>query len=166
MAYVYRVSRNIEASIIQYIEEQLALAWSNYNVEKTFANVRGIPVNKDTKNFVVCVRLSDTDHSKIELGSSSTRRLPLIIIDLYCANDGQRLDVKDYLVDKLKGGCTYYLCETASGAFDSKTADGRIDIKITDDNIVDIDIDKDKLDGWDRFRHRLVLTVSTGKVEI
>ena len=136
MATTYRITRNIEASFIDFITFSVNTDWSGINVEKTFARVY------DLELPTICVR------------------------DVFCKSDGQRLDLKDYLIEKLKGGIVYYDYIIANGAIQTKTANGRIRVMSIDDTPVDFDMDKDKLDVHDRYRHLLSLTISLGRIEI
>lgn len=161
---IYRPSRNIESSIIQYIEEQLTLGgWSDVHVEKNFARVFGLPLPS------ICVRAGVTVHEKVELGSDATTRNPQVLIDIFATSDGQKLDIKDFLVEKLKGGCVYYLYTTKKDGretvIDTKTANGRIRVLDIDDTPIDFDVDKEKLEVHNRYRHLLTLSISLGKVE-
>ena len=158
----YRPSRNIEASIIDYLTTNLDADWTTptVNVEKTFANVSGdnLPV--------VLVRTSDVDHEGHEIGSSLTKRFPLMLIDVYCKNDGQKLDIVDYLVKKLKAGLLYYTYAIADGVVQTKTLAGRIrvelPIRVTH---VDLNVDKSDLSVVDRFHSLISLSCSINILE-
>lgn len=157
----YRTSRNVEASIMDYIKEELASAsLNNVNVEKVFARVYDLDLP------TVCVYLDTTAHDPVELGSDSTVRTPVVIVDIFATSDGSRLDVKDVLVSALKKGCPYYEYEVNNGQVTSKVQNGRLRIAITADAPINLATDKDVLDVHDRYRHRLTLTTNTGKVEI
>lgn len=158
---IYRISRNLEASLIDYIKQELTNgSWTDIRVEKSFAEV-----DRDDQS-VVCVRLSDTIHNKAEIGTDSTIRQPLILIDIFAKNDGLRLDLKDFLVEKLKKGGTFYNYVITNGLVSNKTANGRIRVLKLTDTIVDLGIDKDALAIKDRYRHLITLSVSLGKVEL
>jgi len=157
----YRASRNIEATIIDYISDQLVLgSWTNVQVEKAFARI-------DQNNLPgIWVHLSDTSYRKVQIGDNSVYRIPLVLIEIFGENDGQRLDLKDYLIEKLKNGFPYYKYTIQNGAVQSKVQDGRIRITNIDDSIVNLGIDKNELDVIDRYRHLITLTVELGKVEV
>lgn len=155
----YRTSRSFEASIIDYIRDELNGNWSGISVEKTFAKIYTISVPS------VCVRLGTTTHEKVEIGTNATLRLPLIWIDLFCKEDGQRLDLKDFLIEILKNGIPYYEYTVTNGQVTNKTLTGRINIINIDDTPIDFDTQKNLLDVHDRHRHLLTLEVSLGKVE-
>ena len=155
----YRISRNLEASIIDYVRTEITGAWSNIHVEKTFARIYDIELPS------VCVRVGTTTHEKVELGGDSTVRTPNILIDIFATSDGQRLDIKDFLIEKLKAGLPYYDYIISNGKTTSKTENGRIRVLNIDDTPIDFDVDKNSLDTHDRFRHLLTLSISLGRVE-
>lgn len=157
----YRTSRNIEASIIDTIKDELTLGgWNNINVEKTFARV------EPAKIPAIVVRVGNTTHIRAEVGGTSTYRQPLVLIDIFGTDDGIRLDLKDFLIEKLKSGIPYYNYVISNGQVQTKTLDGRINVVNISDTEVNLGIDKDDLDVIDRFRHLLTLTIETGRVEI
>lgn len=164
---IYRISRNLEASIVQYIEEELASAgWTNITVEKSFKKVYGIPVDTFQKQGAICVRLSDTIHDSAQIGDNSTVRKPLILIDIFATSDGQRLDLKDFLVSIFKGGCPYYEYEAGDNQISSKVQNGRIRATRINDTEVNLGIDKSLLEVYDRFRHLISINISFGKIEV
>lgn len=159
MANTYRISRNVEASLIDYIKTEFQADWNSDNVEKVFERMYGLEMPS------ICIRCLLTDHEWVELGSTSTRRRPMIAIDIFAESDGQRLDIKDWLIDKIKAGVTYYEYEIENGVVKTKVANGHIAVKSFTDTAIDYDIEKQKMDRHDRYRHRIDLTVSLGKVE-
>ena len=165
MSSTYRQSRNIEATLIDKINSILSNAGFNATIRKTFKQVYNIPINPNTKTCIICVRVGTTSHNFIEIGSNSTVRNPLVLIDIFASDDGQRLDIKDCLIAELKGGCRYYEYVINNGSVQSKTENGRIRVLDIDDTPLNFDTEKDELDPHDRFRHLITLTVSTGKVE-
>ena len=157
---VYRISRNLEASLIDYIKEELISAsWNNVSTEKSFAKIYDISLPS------ICVRLSDTTHDHAEVGTDATIRTPLIILDIFAKDDGGRLDIKDFLVSILKSGCPYYEYTITNGAIQSKVQNGNIRVINITDTVVNLGIDKADLDVHDRYRHNLALSVSLGRVE-
>lgn len=157
----YRVSRNIEASFIEYIETELSATggWSGVTVTKTFADVDGISLP------VICIRCGNTGHTKAQLGDESTVREANLLIDIFAENDGQRLDLKDWLIDKVKAGIPYTEFTINNGTVSNRTINGRIRVIDIDDVPIDFDVPKNELEPPDRYRHLLTLTVSLGKVE-
>ena len=162
----YRTSRNIERSIIDFLETQLQSEWSNISVFKTFKQVDNFQLDIKTNKACVVVRNSITEHERVELGGYSTRREATILIDIFAPHDGLRLDIKDFIIEKVKGGIPYYNYTIVNGAVDSKVADGRLTILNIGDEPIDFNTPKEELDIKDRYRHLITLTVRTGKVEI
>ena len=161
----YRRTRNIEASIIEFLEGHLDTDWGNIEVEKNFARVYQIQFSEKDKTACVCVRVGTTDHTRVEVGGNSTRREAQVLIDIFASNDGQRLDLKDYIIEKLKSGLLYYEYVITNGEIQSKTQNGRITVLTMEDAPINFDVDKNALDVHDRFRHLLTITVSIGQVE-
>ena len=163
MGATYRPSRNIEATLIEFLEAQLASGGWSVSVEKGYARVYGIATP------VICVRVEATDHEPIEIGSRTTKRIALVTLDLFCSNDGQRLDLKDFLVSILKDGCTYYKFVTAttgrSTAVSTRTADGKLVVLKIEDAPVEFETQKSDLVPHDRYRHRLSVSINKTAVE-
>lgn len=157
---LYRNSRNLELSIIQYTETQLAGSWSNVTVEKSFARCYSISLP------VICIRCGTTLHNKVEIGSNSTIRNAQILIDIFASDDGNRLDLKDFLIGIYKAGCVYYEYAITNGVVSNKTAKGRIRVLKITDEVINFNTSKDELDVTDRHRHLITLGVSTGKAEV
>jgi len=162
----YRRSRNIEASIIQYLQTEFDNDWNGITVEKTFSRVYEIPMNEKNKTACVCVRLGVTAHDPVEIGSNSTKREPQILIDVFASSDGQRLDLKDYIVEKIKNGLVYYEYVIENGQVKTKTQNGRITVLTMEDAPIDFDTEKNLLEVHDRYRHLLTLTISINQVEV
>ena len=159
MSTTYRPSRNIEASIIDFLQTNFDTDWSNVNVEKGFSRAYEIDLP------VVAVRINTTSHTKAELGGDSTVREVQVLIDIFCTSDGQKEDFCDYIVSKIKSGCPYYDYVIANGAVQSKTQDGRLRFTGIEVSPIEFDTEKSKLDPHDRYRALITLTVSRGKVE-
>ena len=156
---VYRTSRAIEASFIDYLKPLLLADWGFDRVEKSFAQIYTITLPS------ICIRTPLAEHNKVEVGSDSTVRTSQVLIDVFATDDGLKLDLKDYLIEKLKGGLIYYNYEIEDRVVKTKTADGRIRVLTIDETPINLDTEKQNLDIHDRFRHLLTLTISLGKVE-
>ena len=160
---VYRTTRNIEASLIDFLKDSLESTWTNVNVEKSFAKIYSLSLPS------ICVKAERTDYDPAEIGNNKKVRSVQVIVDIFATDDGMRLDLKDFLVEILQDGCDYYEYTTKKTGrvtnVESATTNGRIRIMNIDDNAVDFDVDRDKLDVHDRFRHRLTLTISLGRIE-
>lgn len=159
MSTTYRPSRNIEASFVDYLTDNFNTDWTNVSVKKGMAQVYSINLP------VVCIRCGITEHAKAEIGGNATIRTAQVLIDIFATSDGQRLDMKDYIVEKIKSGIAYYDYEIENGIVKTKTSNGRIRVTTIDDVPVDFNVDKNKLDIHDRYRHLITLEISLGRVE-
>jgi len=159
MAGYYRITRNIEASIIEYLTALLVAQWTDISVEKSYTRIYDISLPS------VCIRVGTTTHEKAEIGADSTTRTPQVLIDIFATDDGMKLDIKDFIIEKIKGGCDYYEYEVTNGAFSNQTLNGRIRVIDIDDTPLNLNIDKERLDDHDRYRHLLTLSISLGRVE-
>ena len=163
---VYRISRNLEASFIEFLHtilEDSPYSWTDLNVIKGFAKAY------ELSTPTIAVRAENTVYDKVEVGSNSFTRTVQVFIDIFASDDGMRLDLKDCIVEILKDGLIYNeYTVTKSGrtATATPTPNGRIRIQKIDDKAIDFNVDdKSKLDVHDRYRHLLTLSVSIGRVE-
>ena len=161
----YRRTRNIEASIIDYLIDCLANSWSGISVVKGFEQAYGLNLP------VIAVRSESSVTNHGELGDNAEVRDYQVLINIFCTSDGQRLDLKDFLIDTLKVGCVYYEYITKKSddgrntVVDSFTPSGRIRVTKIGDTSIKFDVEKDKLVVHDRYRHLLTLTCSRSKLE-
>jgi hypothetical protein len=162
MIITYGVSRNIEASTIDFITEELeSSSFENVTVEKAFSKIT------DGTLPAVCIRLGDTFYRRGETGSNLIVRKPLLLIDIFAKSDGQRIDLKDFIISKLKGGWKYYRMKVENGEVIEKIEDGRIYIERMID-VIDRELfveNRDEVDPIDRYRHLISISVTTGKME-
>ena len=156
----YRPTRNQEASIIDYLKAKFDADWSGISVEKSFAKVY------DTTLPVICVRLGNVTHNAIEIGTDNIYRSSQLLIDIFASNDGQKLDLVDYIVSKLKSGCPYFEYTIEHGKVKEKTQKGVITFKrpfeITHINFNE---DRNSLDEHDKFRALCSCEIQINKVE-
>jgi len=156
----YRETRNILASIVDALKTNFAADWSSVSCEKSFARIYEISLP------AVCVRIGTTGHPKAEIGSNSTIRKPQLLIDVFAEHsDGQKEDLCDYIVSKIKDGFLYYNYVITDGAVESKTLYGKISVKSIEVTPINFDDDKNELDVHDRYRALITCEISTGKYE-
>ena len=153
----YRPTRNIEASLIDYIRVKLEESnWLNINVEKSF--VRAYKVQLP----VILVRVSTTTYTRLEIGNNSMLRNPLIFIDIFGSDEGNKLDLKDWLIETLKNGFPYYEYtiekQEDGGKVVRKDKKGYVSVRSITETEIFAGVDKSTLDEHDRFR--MLLTIS------
>ena len=167
----YRSSRNIEASVVDYITSALSTAnWSGITVEKSYSRVYDSQENigGSSEKAVICVHVGDSKVDRYEIGTNAILPQRTVIIDIFACNDGQRLDLKDFLIGQLILGMPYYNMVTTTAnrtTTVAKTQSGRINVLNIDDSSVNLNIDKSDLDTHDRFRHRLTLVIQRSAAE-
>ena len=162
----YRPSRNIESSVIDFLRDKFTSAgWNNINIEKSFSRIYGLQMDENKGQAAICVRASDTNRKRAEIGSDSVLRSELVLIDVFATSDGQRLDLVDFIGSVLIGGVPYYEYEVTNGVVTTKSQNGRIRVLTLDDKPVNFGIDKSALEVQDRYRHLISATISMSKLE-
>jgi len=154
MSY-FRESRNIELSLLSFLETNLNEDWSGITTVKTFKKA----YSDDTSLPIVCVRLSDTNTTRREIGSTTLENRYLLIIDIFARSDAQRLDLSDYIKDKLKDGWVHYDHSHVSGDNTSleQTANGR---DFVTDFVMDARVDfGEATDEKDKYRQTISIRV-------
>lgn len=156
----YRTTRNLIASIINFLEAQLiADGWANILVQKGNAKVY------DTNPPIITVRLSDSSHTPNEIGSVSTTRETLLFLDIYGSDMGLTEDLKDWLISSIKAGVDYYEYVITAGAIYSKTKTGKINFLTIKDSPINFGTSKSELSIQDRWRWLVTATIATDKIE-
>jgi len=144
---MYRISRNIEASLIDRITANLVTdGWTNIYVEKTASEIYG-------GHFpAILVNAQEIRPEHLEVGSKTYLKYFTIYIRIFANNDGQRLDLSDWLLDKLEDDTSYYVYTIVNGVVSVKTLTGRIVITRILDNRKEL-INTEMLESEDRYRH-------------
>jgi hypothetical protein len=162
----YRISRNIEASFIDFLKttlEESPYSWTNLNVIKGFAKVYELELP------TICVRAENTVYDKVEVGSNSFTRTVQVFIDIFGSDFGNAMDLKDCIIEILKDGLVYNeyeIIKSGRTATANATPNGRIRITKIEDSAINFNIDDNsKLDQHDKFRRLITCSVSIGKVE-
>ena len=156
----YRPSRNLTASIIDYITAQLIVdGWSGVTVMKGNAKVY------DTAVPIIAVRLSDSSHTPNEIGSTSTIRETLLFLDIYGSDMGLTEDLKDWAISSIKSGINYYEYVITAGVVHSKTKTGKIQFITIKDSPINFDTPKNELSIQDKWRWLISATIATDKIE-
>lgn len=145
----YRISRNIEASLIDRITANLITdSWTGIRVEKSFAEVY-----KGTLPCIV-VNALEIRPEHLEVGSKTYLKYFTVNIRIFATNDGQRLDLSDWLLDKLEDDTDYYAYTITGGIVSARVLTGRIVITRILDNRKEL-INTEILEKEDRYRSLL-----------
>jgi hypothetical protein len=143
----YRISRNIEASLIDWLTTELSDAgWTGIGVEKSFSQVYG--------GTLPCILIEQDpeDDTKLEIGSKTWLKNFFINIRIFATSDGQRLDLKDFITDLLEDDIDYYEYVITSGVVSSKSLEGRISILEVTRNEKELK-NTENLEKEDKYRH-------------
>jgi len=150
----YRISRNIEASLIDFITSELTTdGWTGIRTEKSFAEVY-----KGTLPCIV-VNALEIRPQKLEIGSKTNLKYFTVNIRIFATNDGQRLDLSDWLFDELENDINYYAYTITNGVVSAKVLTGRMVITRWFDNRKEL-INSEVLEKEDRYRHLLSFEVN------
>jgi len=145
----FQRARNVELSIIQSLETNVNADWSGVTIVKGFKNayVAVLPV--------VAVYEQDVSMFRQEIGNTTHRKQFGMVIDIFTTSNAQRIDLADYISDKIVQGFVFNTYAHASGDKSQieASADGRITfISFTENRKVEI---TDSTDSHDRFRHTI-----------
>jgi len=151
----YRLYRNIEKSIIDFLVEELSAAtppWTGFRVEKAFSQIH-------EKNLpAICVNVEEPEIKRIEVGSNLYEEIVTVSIRLFCVDDGQRLDLAHWLTEKVMSGIDYYEYTVANEiASHDSYPDGIINIQKIVASRKELKNTSD-LDKKDKFRHLFQFT--------
>jgi hypothetical protein len=145
----YRISRNTEASLIDRITTDLtASGWTGIRVEKSFVEVY--------KGALPCILINTLEirPQKLEIGAKTNLKYFTVNIRIFAVNDGQRLDLSDWLLDKLEDDTDYYSYTITGGVVSAKILTGRIVLTKWIDNRKEL-TNTENLEKEDRYRHLL-----------
>lgn len=149
----FSLSRNLELSTIYHLETNINSDWTGIKTVKSFNSAYKEPLP------VVAVYLSSINNDRKEIGSTELVKEAIINIDIFAKSDGQRIDLADYIVDKLKDQFTYYIHSQASGNPEtlSRVAEGSIMVR---DFITDTKLNLgENVDQYDKYRHFLQFSI-------
>ena len=153
MSTEYRLYRNIEKSIIDFLIEALDDDnWKGFRVEKSFSRAH------DGTLPAISVNVEEPDIKRIEIGSNLYEELVTVSIRLFCDDDGQRLDLASWLLEKVMPGIDYYEYTITSGKASHETLpDGIISIQSILASRKELR-NTDEVDKKDKFRHLFQFT--------
>ena len=147
----FRISRNIQLSTKYYLDTQINTDWTGVNTILSFKEAY------DVAPPTVCIRLNNIIFGRKEVGATTLFDTYGFIIDIFARSHPQRLDLADYIEDKIKGSWTHYTHSSSGGVLTRTDSGSKIFLKtITENNRVEI---FDNPERQDRFRHIISFTV-------
>jgi len=142
----FRMSRNIEASLIDALTTGLAAdGFSGIHVIKVFKQVYG------GKFPSILVNVSNNPSTMREIGSSTLFDDREVTFRIFAESDGQRLDLADWLTEEILANITYKTYTTVNGVATGTSAGKICTVRITE-NKKEL-ANSEKVAEKDRFRH-------------
>ncbi|MFH0805968.1 MAG: hypothetical protein V1901_03785 [Patescibacteria group bacterium] len=155
----YRRSRNIESSFKDFIIEQLETdGWNGIRTELSFTDVYL------GKTPCILIEEPETQMPKrLEIGNSVFIKYPIVNIRIFATGEGQRKDLKDWLIDSLESGIDYFEYTIGSGQVITKSLAGRIEImQVLEDRKELVNVEN--LNIKDRNRHKFSFKCHVSKI--
>lgn len=149
----FSTTRNVELSILDYLETEVEADWNGVSV------VKGFNQAYKEKLPVVAIRHLREDSTRKEIGGTDLIDTHTIVIDVFATSDGMRLDLADYIKNKLKLGWPYYIFSKDSGDNQTlvKVQSGRNSVfEFLENTRVEFGQD---VEAHDRFRHHISFNV-------
>ena len=148
---MYRVSRNLEASIIDYLTSELTTdGWVGIRTVKAFTEVY------EGTLPCICVNVLEIRPQKLEIGSKTNIKYFTVNIRIFAKADGMRLDLSDWVFEKIEDDIDYYEYAITDGAVSDKELSGKIVITRYFENKKEL-TNTENLELVDKFRHLISL---------
>jgi len=158
---MYRISRNIEASLVDFITTELSAdGWKDIRVEKSFAEV----YIKTKKLPCILVNVAESEPTKKEIGSPTFLKYIIVNVRIFADSDGIRLDLKDWFVDKLQEDINYYTYTITSGSVIEKILSGKIMVREILREEKEL-VNTENLELIDKYRHLINFRCYVAKQE-
>lgn len=120
MAVYFSLFRNMELSLLEFLETQINASWTGITIVKTFKKA----YSKNVSLPIIACRLLELSPETQEMGSTTLNSKPLFSIDIFATSGAQRLDLAAFITDKLKDSFDYQEFAHASG--DNSTIEGTV----------------------------------------
>jgi hypothetical protein len=116
---------------------------------------KGFPQDYKGKAPFIGVEALELTPKKLEIGSKTHLKYFTVKIRIIAKNDGQRLDLSDWLFEKLEDDINYYVYTITNGAVSAKVLTGRIVITRWNENRKELQ-NTENLESEDRYRQVFV----------
>lgn len=151
---IYRLSRSLEASLVDAITTAANTSWNGTRVIKNFTEV----YDKKATMPAICITLAETENPHREVGSTEVLKNHIVNFRIFATDDGMRMDMADWLIDLLKVGFDYYTYTVAGGIVTTKTKAGYININRFTANQKEY-LNLENIDVRDRYRHLITCEI-------
>jgi len=126
---IMRISRNLEASLIDHLVDELQEDWSNVRVTSSFAEVY------DGKLPCIQVQMFRNPLVRKEIGSNRLLNEFIIDIRIFAVSEEQRQDLSDWVIEKIMRGFDYVEHTLTNGQVTASEVNGRVTIILKDNRI-------------------------------
>lgn len=146
MPSLFGKSRNVELSTIQYFETAINASWNDVTVVKGFPQFTSA-----TTLPIVAITLTSENTSFREVGSRLLDDIYSFAIDIFGKSTANRLDLSQFIKDKIFENWVYNTYVRGSGDTIVATPAGKVTvIEITENTRIEFGED---IEVYDRFRH-------------
>lgn len=144
--------RNLENSLKDFLDGKV----SNEDIDCSIRVGR----KEDNKWSIPCITLyvESQTSTRLEIGSNKRDNLHLMILDIYATNEGERLDLADWLSAAINDGFRYYSYTQNESNPESptKVAGGLVGVEFVTNARVSLG---QNIDETDKYRHRITINV-------
>lgn len=151
MSVIYKITRNIEASVVDYLTPLLAADNWNCRVELDFGEAY-----KDPMPCIV-IDADDNPDKRLEVGGNTLTHTFILELRIFATGNGQRKDLRDWLLEKIMLGVPYYT-HTITNNVAAKVLAGRLSIGKITANRKEL-ANSEKQSKYDRYRHILSFNI-------
>jgi hypothetical protein len=155
----YRLSRNVEASIIEHLRTALFDdGWEGIGCEKSMKQEQMTPP-------LIMINVVEMDTQKREIGSGFYLKYPTVVVRIFATSDGQREDLADWVLEKFEDNISYYQYGIFDGKIASKELAGNIVIRKILRNEKELaNTEPSNLEKEDRYRHIISFSIFVGEL--
>lgn len=147
-------SRNVELSSIKYISDSIAASWTGVSVVKGFPDI-----TKPEQLPVIAVTLESEFNDLFQIGSRETDDVYVISIEIFAKSNAQRLDLAQFIKDKVLQDWIYYTHANQSGSAETieRVNSGKVTFsQFTQNTKIEFG---DDTEFFDRYRHLIQVNV-------
>jgi len=148
----YKITRNIDASVQDFLVAQLSADSWNCRVEYDFSEAFKEPLP------CIVMNADDNPDKRLEVGSNQLMKNFVLEFRLFCTGNAQRKDLRDWLLGKVMSGIPYYEYSLTDGVETKSALKGRISVNQIISNRKDIS-NAENLSKFDRYRQLMSFNI-------
>lgn len=158
----FRPTRNVELSTLEFITDSVNADWTGITVVKSFKEAYDATIAVP----IICIRIPTTYNARLEIGTTTLENRYMLVFDIFTRSGAQRVDLADYVADKLKDGWIYYAYSHVSGNNSQVIGENTGRIFVTD-WLTNTKVEMgENADPKDKFRHTISILVRQSSNQI